>query len=51
MELETQKHFFNIFDEIEKSKADINYFENKIRMIKMSIQLVVESINEILTLY
>ena len=51
MELETQKHFFNIFDEIEKSKADINYFENKIRMFKMSIQLVVKSINEILTLY
>ncbi|MFW9940194.1 MAG: hypothetical protein ACFFFT_04085 [Candidatus Thorarchaeota archaeon] len=51
MELETHKHFFNIFDEIEKSKADINYFENKIRLIKMSIQLVVESIKEILTLF
>jgi hypothetical protein len=51
MELETQKHFFNIFNEIEKSKKDINYFENKIRKIKMSIQLVVESIKEILTLF
>jgi hypothetical protein len=51
IELESQKQFFNIFDENDKSKADNNYFENKIRMIKMSTQLVVESIKEILKLF
>ncbi|MFX1455143.1 MAG: hypothetical protein ACFFDB_07175 [Promethearchaeota archaeon] len=51
IELETPKQFFNIFDEIEKSKSDMNYFENKIRAMNMSIKLVVESIKEMLTLY
>jgi len=51
MELESQKQFFNIFDEIDKSKADINYFENKTRIIKMSTQVVVESIKEMLQLF
>ncbi len=51
MELESQKQFFNIFDEIDKSKADINYFKNKTRIIKMSTQVVVESIKEMLQLF
>ncbi|MFW9875631.1 MAG: hypothetical protein ACFFG0_21215 [Candidatus Thorarchaeota archaeon] len=48
MELESAKQFFNIFDEIDNSKTDFNYFENKIKIIKMSTQLVVESIKEML---
>jgi len=51
MELESQKQFFNIFNEIDKSKTDINYFENKVRIIKISTQLVVESIKEILKIF
>ncbi|MHA2283531.1 MAG: hypothetical protein ACXAC5_22035 [Promethearchaeota archaeon] len=51
MELEAPKQFFNIFDEIEKSKADLNYFDKKIRVMNMSIKLVVESIKEMSTLY
>lgn len=50
MELESQKHFFNIFDEIDKSKADINYFQEKIKMINLGIKLVVESIIEMINL-
>ncbi|MFX0081445.1 MAG: hypothetical protein ACFE94_06815 [Candidatus Hodarchaeota archaeon] len=51
MELESQKQFFDIFDEVDKSKTDSNYFENKIKIIKMSTQLVVESIRELLNLF
>ena len=51
MELETQKHFFNIFDEIEKSKTEIDYFDKKIKIMNMSIRLVVESIKEMINLY
>ena len=51
MELESQKQFFNIFNEIDKSKTDINYFENKVRIIKISTQLVVESIKEVIKLF
>ena len=51
MELETQKQFFNIFDEIEKSKSQIGYFDKKIKIMNMSIRLVVESIKEMINLY
>ncbi|MHA1985627.1 MAG: hypothetical protein ACW98D_03210 [Promethearchaeota archaeon] len=51
MELESQKHFFNIFDEIEKSKTQIDYFDKKIKIMNLSIRLVVESIKEMLILY
>lgn len=48
MELETQKHFFNIFDEIEKSKTEMDYFDKKVKKMNMAIKLVVESIKEML---
>jgi len=51
MELETQKQFFNIFDEIEKSKTQIDYFDKKLKIMNLSISLVVESIKEMLILY
>jgi len=51
MELESPKQFFNIFDEIEKSKTDLYYFDNKTRAMNMSINLVVESIMEMARLY
>ncbi|MHA2180461.1 MAG: hypothetical protein ACXAAH_03450 [Promethearchaeota archaeon] len=51
IELETPKQFFNIFDEIEKSKTDLNYFDKKIRAMNMNIKLVVESMKEISNLY
>ncbi|MBY8983651.1 MAG: hypothetical protein KGD65_01135 [Candidatus Lokiarchaeota archaeon] len=46
MELESPKQFFNIFDEIEKSKTDLDYFNQKISVMNMNIKLVVESIKE-----
>lgn len=51
IELESLKHFFNIFDEIDKSKEDENYFGKKIKSFKLSIQLVVESIKQMLMLF
>jgi hypothetical protein len=51
MELETQKQFFNIFDEIEKSKTVIDYFDKKIKIMNMSIKLVVESIKEMIIIF
>jgi hypothetical protein len=51
MELESQKQFFNIFDEIEQSKSDANYFDRKVKLFKTSIKLAVESIKEIIVLY
>jgi len=51
MELESEKHFFNIFEEIEKSKKDINYFEEKLKKVNTSIILVIESIKEMIKLY
>ena len=51
MEMESHKQFFDIFEEIEKSKSTPNYFEEKLRSIKMSIELVVQSIKEMITLF
>ncbi|MHA2008898.1 MAG: hypothetical protein ACXABO_12405 [Promethearchaeota archaeon] len=51
MELESQKHFFNIFDEINKSKSDKNYFREKIKLIDIGVRLVVESITEMIGLF
>ncbi|MHA2035572.1 MAG: hypothetical protein ACW98X_04005 [Promethearchaeota archaeon] len=51
IELETPKQFFNIFDEIQKSKTDLRYFDKKIRDMNMGIILVVESIKEMSMLY
>ncbi|MFX1376662.1 MAG: hypothetical protein ACFFA0_12700 [Promethearchaeota archaeon] len=51
MELETLKQFFNIFDEIEKVNADMNYYNKKVKIFDMSTQLVVESILQMLKLF
>lgn len=51
MEIESHKHFFNIFEEIEKSKINPNYFEDKLRSINISLELVVESIKEMIKLF
>ncbi|MFW9900196.1 MAG: hypothetical protein ACFFDY_02780 [Candidatus Thorarchaeota archaeon] len=51
MELETQKQFFNIFDEIQKSKSDPNYYEIKLNLINVSIELVLETIKEMINLF
>ncbi|MDX1798940.1 MAG: hypothetical protein R3255_09860, partial [Candidatus Lokiarchaeia archaeon] len=44
MELESQKHFFNIFEEIDKSNSDPNYFKEKLNLINVSIELALEAI-------
>lgn len=51
MELESEKHFFNIFNEIEKSEKDVNYFKEKLKKINASVLLVIESIKEMIKLY
>ncbi|MFX0135105.1 MAG: hypothetical protein ACFFDN_15795 [Candidatus Hodarchaeota archaeon] len=51
MELESQKHFFNIFEEIRKSKSYPNYFENKLSLIDVSIELALETIKEMIQLF
>jgi len=51
MELESEKQFFNIFEEIEKSKKDTNYFKEKLKKVNASIILVIESIKEMIKLY
>jgi hypothetical protein len=50
MELESQKQFFNIFDEIEKSKSESNYFEKKLDLINLSLELALETIKEMISL-
>ncbi len=50
MELESQKHFFNIFEEINKSKSDPKYFENKLHLIDVSIDLALEAIKVMINL-
>ncbi|MFX0106396.1 MAG: hypothetical protein ACFE75_13035, partial [Candidatus Hodarchaeota archaeon] len=51
MELESQKHFFNIFEEIKKSKSDPNYFKKKLNLIDVSIELALKAINEMIELF
>ncbi|MFX1488412.1 MAG: hypothetical protein ACFFBI_04650 [Promethearchaeota archaeon] len=51
MELESQKEFFNIFEEIEKAKSDVCYFDKKMKYFRMSIKLAVESIKEMISLF
>ena len=51
MELESQKHFFNIFEEIKKSKSDPHYIENKINLINVSIELALKTIKEMILLF
>jgi len=51
MELESQKQFFNLFEEIENSKKNPNYFENKLKSINLSLELAVDSIKEMIKLF
>ncbi len=51
MELESKKQFFDIFREIEKSKSDPDYLENKVNSIDSSILLVSETIKEMIKLF
>lgn len=51
MELESQKQFFNLFEEIEKSKSDPNYYKNKLKSINLSIELSVETILALIKLF
>ncbi|TXT57207.1 MAG: hypothetical protein BAJALOKI1v1_1840004 [Promethearchaeota archaeon] len=50
MELESEKHFFNLHEEIQKSKEEPNYFENKLEKINTAEKLALESIKEMLKL-
>ncbi|MFX1596241.1 MAG: hypothetical protein ACFFBK_09275 [Promethearchaeota archaeon] len=51
MSLESEKHFFNLFEEIQKSKSDPNYFNNKLNIIDVSIELALETIKEMINLF
>ena len=51
MEIECHKQFFDLFEEIEKSKTDPNYFDDKLRSINKSLELVIESIKEMNKLF
>ena len=51
MELESQKQFFDIFEEIEKSKTEPDYFTNKLKMGNLSIELALETIKELIRLF
>jgi hypothetical protein len=48
MELESEKHFFNIFQEIKRSQRDPSYFDNKLEKINIAEKLSLESIKEML---
>ncbi|MBY9005464.1 MAG: hypothetical protein KGD63_01770 [Candidatus Lokiarchaeota archaeon] len=51
IEVESKKHFFNIFNEYQKSKSDPKYFDKKIFSINQSIKLAYESIKEMIALF
>ena len=51
LEIECHKQFFNIFEEYEKSKVDPLYFDEKLRSINISLELIVESIREMSKLF
>ena len=51
MELESEKLFFNIFDEIDKSRKDKDYSDKKVQKLNKSIQLVAESIKAMIKLF
>lgn len=51
MELESEKQFFNIFEEIEKSKQDPHYFEEKLDLINKSLTLAIESIETMISTF
>ncbi len=51
VELESEKQFFDLFEEIEKSKNDPDYFQNKLKRIDISLKLAVESIKQLISLF
>lgn len=51
MELESEKLFFNIFNEIEKAKIENDYISKKTQKFYKSIQLVVSSIKTMIELF
>jgi len=50
MELESEKQFYNIFREIEKSKTQPEYFNNKLSEMNKGIRLAKESINQMINM-
>ena len=50
MELESQKQFFNLFEEIEASKNDPEYFGEKLEFITLSLTLVKKTIKTMIDL-
>ncbi len=50
IELENQKQFFDLFEEVEKSKADSEYFENKLETVNKTIKLIENTILETIKL-
>lgn len=51
MELETDKQFYDIFEEREKSKNDPNYFKNKLTEMNKGIKLAKESIKQMIGMF
>ncbi|MHA1148216.1 MAG: hypothetical protein ACTSR8_08220 [Promethearchaeota archaeon] len=51
MELENQKQFFNLFEEIELCKNDPEYLNKKLQFFNISIDLVVRAIKEMIHLF
>ncbi|MGV9197390.1 MAG: hypothetical protein ACOC4M_00955 [Promethearchaeia archaeon] len=51
MELESEKQFYNIFREFEKSKKNSDYFEGKLDLINKSMKLVNTSIETMISLF
>lgn len=51
MELESQKQFFDIIKEIEESNSNPNYFEKKLNLINVSIELALEAIKVMINLF
>ncbi|MBD3340002.1 MAG: hypothetical protein GF353_12885 [Candidatus Lokiarchaeota archaeon] len=50
-ELESQKQFFNLDDEIQKSENDPYYFDQKLAFINKSLKLSLESIKTMIPLF
>ena len=51
IELESQKQFFDLFKEIEKSRTEPNYYDKKLKSINLGIELAIENINEMVKLF
>ncbi|MFW9939008.1 MAG: hypothetical protein ACFFD5_15290 [Candidatus Thorarchaeota archaeon] len=51
MALESKKEFFNIFDEIQKAKRNSYYYDEKLFDIKINIELVYNTITEMIKVF